>query len=238
MWYALSPSGRREYETHPPKSKNLKSSSSREQLMKGDIPMGKIFTMAVAIVMLTASWGSAGNFEALADAGAVRAPTPLYIKPGTLIKAEFKSNLRTTSDMDADSLFPEKVSSRTGPKVKPRPAVAFRQRAAGGMAPPPKVKHESPANMGTMAESLEQAVEMEEDLDKDLVIEPPPVKVDDVEGTVKKPQEMKKPAREETGSGEQTVKETVIPEKLTQKKKASQLPEPNASLHPHTGPRP
>ncbi|MDQ7785117.1 MAG: hypothetical protein RDU20_19685 [Desulfomonilaceae bacterium] len=151
--------------------------------------MGKTFTIAVAIVLLTASWGIAGDFEVLADAGLVRAPTPLHIKPGTLVKAEFKSSLKTTPDLDfeADSLFPEKVAAQNGPNVKPRPAVAFRERAAGTMAPPPRVNPESAPGIGQLAESLEQATDMEEELEKDLVISPPPVKVEETERTFKKP---------------------------------------------------
>ena len=149
--------------------------------------------MAVAIVLLTASWGSAGNFEVLADAGLVRAPTPLHIRPGTLVKAEFKSNMKTTSDLDfeADSLFPEKVAAQNAPKVRPRPAVAFRERAKATMAPPPRTNPDTAPGVGPLAESLEQATDMEEDLAqdlaKDLVVPPPPAKVEDTGPQFKKP---------------------------------------------------
>lgn len=188
---------------------NPKSCSLLEQLLKGDIPMGKTFTIAVAIVLLTASWGSAGNFEVLADAGLVRAPTPLHIKPGTLVKAEFKSSLKTTSDLDfdADSLFPEKVSAKSTPQVRPRPAVAFRERAKGAMAPPPRVNPGSKPKVGTLAESMEQATEMEDELEKDLVISPPPAKIEDTDKTFEKPPVQIKQEHQEAVPTQEAVKE-------------------------------
>lgn len=157
--------------------------SGEESPAKGDTPMVRSCAVAVAIMLLTASWVGAGNFEVLAEAGVVRAPTPLYIKPGTLVKAEFKSNLKTSSDLDveSDALFPEKVSAKNEPKVTPRPAVAYRERSAGAMAPPPAAKKGSQPGGGLLAESLTQAGEMEEDLEKDLVLTPPPPKTEETE---------------------------------------------------------
>lgn len=183
--------------------------------------MGKTFTIAVAIVLLTASWGSAGNFEVLADAGLVRAPAPLHIKPGTLVKAEFRSNLKTTPDLDfeADSLFPENVAAQNSPKVMPRPAVAFRERATGAMAPPPRVNPKSAPSVGTLAESLEQATEMEEELEKDLVITPPPAKIEDTEKTFKKPPARIKQESREPAPSEEAVTEQPKATPTVQKKK-------------------
>ncbi|MFH1115007.1 MAG: hypothetical protein V1792_13935 [Pseudomonadota bacterium] len=171
--------------------------------------MGKPFTIAVAIVLLTASWGTAGNFEVLADAGLVRAPAPLHIKPGTLVKAEFKSNLKTTSDLDseADSLFPEKVAAQKDPKVKPRPAVAFRERSNAEMAPPPKADPDTAAETGTLAQTSEQEQDMGDDLEKDLVLNPPPAKVEDAETTFKKPPVTAKQESREAVPTEQVVKD-------------------------------
>lgn len=144
--------------------------------------MGKICSVAVAIVLLTASWVGAGNFELLADSGAVRAPTPLHVKPGTPIKAEFRSNLETSSDVeiDTENLLPEKVSAKAEPSVSPRPAVAFRERGQGAMAPPPSLAQRSKSKE-SRAESLDQAGDMEEDLEKDLVLSPPPAKMEEPE---------------------------------------------------------
>jgi hypothetical protein len=138
--------------------------------------MGKIFSVAVAIVFLTASWVGAGNFDPMADAGVVRAPTPLHIKAGTPVKAEFRSNLKTSSDteIDTDNLLPERVSAKAEPSLTTRPAVAFRERATGTMAPPPEAKPTPPAQ-DFLAES------MEEDLEKDLVLSPPPPKVEEAQ---------------------------------------------------------
>ncbi len=117
-------------------------SSTRKQVSKGDTGMGKIVTIAAAIVVLTASWVCAGGFQGLADAAAARPLTPLYIQPENVTKVEFKSNLRTNSDMELDSDIPvaEPVSASGGPNIKPRPAVAFRERPSAAMAPPPRTR--------------------------------------------------------------------------------------------------
>jgi len=196
--------------------------------------MGKTFTIAMAIVLLAASWGSAGNFEVLADAGLIRVPTPLHIKPGTLVKAEFKSNLRTTSDVDleADSLFPEKVAAQNSPRVKPRPAVAFRERAKGAMAPPPRVNPESTPSVGALAESLDQATDMEEELEKGLVIAPPPAKIEDGEKTFKKPPVQTKQEVRDPAPTEEAVKEQPKATPTVQKKPASGIRSKQVSQKP------
>ncbi len=217
---------------------NPKSCSFEEQRLKGDIPMGKTFTVAVAIVLLTASWGSAGNFEVLADAGLVRAPTPLHIRPGTLVKAEFKSNMKTTSDLDfeADSLFPEKVAAQNAPKVRPRPAVAFRERAKATMAPPPRTNPDTAPGVGPLAESLEQATDMEEDLAqdlaKDLVVPPPPAKVEDTGPQFKKPPARQKEETRESSPIEQAVKQKTRTSPTVKKRSPSEYRSRHASRKP------
>lgn len=158
--------------------------------------MGKIWSVAVAIVFLTASWVGAGNFELLANSGVVRAPTPLHT-PGTLVKAEFRSNLKTSSDVevDRDSLLPEKVSAKAAPAATTRPAVAFRERVAGSMAPPSSLKQRSTLSQ-SVAESRDTSRDMEEDLEKDLVVTPPPAKTEEAEEPVSKPAVQTKPAKE------------------------------------------
>lgn len=151
--------------------------------------MGKICSVAVAIVLLTAPWVGAGNFELLADSGAVRAPTPLHVKPGTPVKAEFRSNLTTSSDVeiDTENLLPEKVSAKAEPSVSPRPAVAFRERGPGAMAPPPSLAQRS-KEKESPAESLDQSGDIEEDLEKDLVLSPPPPKTEELEKPAARPE--------------------------------------------------
>lgn len=182
--------------------------SEEEQLSKGVTHMVRICTIALAMILLSASWVSAGSFEVLAEAGVVRAPTPLHIKPGALVKADFKSNLRTTSDaeIDSDNLLPEKVSAQGDPKVAPKPAVAFRERSTGQMAPPPGQKKD--VRGGPVAESMERAVDMEEELEKDLVLSPPAPRNEDEEETrVVPPRVESKPAVEKKPVVEPVVKE-------------------------------
>jgi hypothetical protein len=134
--------------------------------------MGRVCTIATAILFLTASWVCAGNFEVLADAGMIRPPTQLQAAPGTVVKAEFKSNIKKTSDMEleSDSLFPEPVSAKEGAKAKP--AIAFRERSKG-MAPAPKARQKNSDHLSVAAEARGEGMDLEGDLEKDLVIGPP-----------------------------------------------------------------
>ena len=170
--------------------------------------MGKIWSVAIAIVFLTASWVGAGNFELLADSGVVRAPTPLHIKPGTLVKAEFRSSLKTSSDaeVDQESLLPEKVSAKAEPAVSPRPAVAFRERSTGSMAPPSSLKQRSQSN-DSLAQSLDKSRDMEEDLEKDLVVSPPPAKTQEGETPASSPTVQTRPAKEKLSKPHHRAKE-------------------------------
>jgi len=139
--------------------------------------MGKVYAITAAIVLATASWVCAGAFEMLADAGAVRSPAQQFIKPGTVVKADFTSDLKAISDLDADSLLPEQVSPKIAPRVKPSPAVAFKERRKAGMAPPPRLTPKPEAAYGKRAEAKdEDSIDLEADLEKDLVIQPPPAK--------------------------------------------------------------
>jgi hypothetical protein len=163
--------------------------------------MGKIVTTAAAIVVLTASWVCAGSFQGLADAAAVRPLTPLYIQPGTVTKVEFKSNMRTNSDMEADSDIPvaEPVAASGGPNLKPRPAVAFRERPAAAMAPPPRTDADVDSRMGSMAENRDDSSSLESDLEKDLVLSPPPAKTEERGPSEPKPVIEKKPVEQKAG---------------------------------------
>jgi hypothetical protein len=160
--------------------------------------MGRISFITAAILLLTASWVCAGNFEVLAGAGVIRPAAPLNIQPGTLVKAEFKSNMRTTSDveLDADFGIPQEVAAPTPPQVQPRPAAAVKERRNRGMAPPPRLTAPRPdPNHGRVAAGRDEDIDLEADLEKDLVISPPPARTDDQIEMQTKPME-KKPAAE------------------------------------------
>ncbi len=159
--------------------------------------MAKIFSLAAAIVLLTAAWASAGNFEVLADAGLIRPATPVTIKPGTVVKAQFQSSLKTSSDTDleADSLLPEKVSA-VNPQVKTKPAVAFKERRTRRMAPPPSAAPDPEASGGTIAQTQSRDVDLEGDLEKDLVLTPPPPKTEERKGVKTNSKVEKKPVTE------------------------------------------
>jgi len=184
-----------------------------EQLSKGDNPMGKVYAIAAAIVLATASWVCAGNFEALADAVAVRPPLQQFMKPGAVVKAEFTSNLKATSDMelDADTLLPEQLLPKIAPQVKPSPAVAFKERRKGGMAPPPRLTPKPAAGYGKRAQAKdEESVDLETDLEKDLVISPPPAKPEESIEIQSKPAG-KKPAVERKATTGKKIEKKATP---------------------------
>lgn len=171
--------------------------------------MGRICTIATAIFFVTASWVCAGNFEVLADAGIIRPPTPLHA-PGTLVKAEFKSNIKTTSDMEleSDSLLPEPVSGREGAKAKP--AIAFKERTKG-MAPPPRASQSAPEPQGLLSGARDESIDLEGDLEKDLVISPPPPKAEEKAEAVSKAADKK------------AAQKPVVSEKKAEKKAVPQV---------------
>lgn len=138
--------------------------------------MGRVCTITTAILFLTASWVCAGNFEVLADAGVVRPPTQLQAAPGTVVKAEFKSNVKSTSDMEleSDSLFPEPVAAKEGAKAKP--AIAFRERSKG-MAP--AIKATQKQGHQSIASEARSESDLDRDLADDLVITPPSPKAEE-----------------------------------------------------------
>ena len=177
----------------------------RKQVSKGDTGMGKIVTTAAAIVVLTASWVCAGSFQGLADAAAERPLTSLHIQPGSLTKVEFKSNMRTNSDIELESDIPlaEPAAASSGPEISPRPAVAFRERPSGAMAPPPRTSAEVDSRVGTMAENRGDATSLDSDLDreleKDLVLSPPPAKTEEPSLVAPRPVVEKKPVEKKKG---------------------------------------
>jgi len=142
--------------------------------------MGKICSFAAAILYLTTCWAVAGNFEVLAGTGMVTSPTPIHIKPGTIVKAEFKSNLRTASDVDMESeaILPEKVSAKNDAIPMLKTAVSYKDRTSRAMAPPPRINPSSSSTVGSVAEVQDSASDLEADLEKDLVLSPPPSKAE------------------------------------------------------------
>lgn len=139
--------------------------------------MAKMCLIAAALIFIAAPWVSAGNFEVLGASGLVQAPQPIHIKPGTLVKAEFKSNLTTRSDLelDTDRVVPEKVAAKNEAGQVLKPAITYKDRSTRAMAPPPRMEP-APFPPAVVAESPDFNSDFEADLEKDLVISPPPVK--------------------------------------------------------------
>jgi len=177
--------------------------------------MGRICSITAAILLLTVSWVWAGAFDVLAKADVVRTPTPLHAAPGTVVKAEFRSDADDTLEMrtEADTLPVEATAAP--PLVKPKPVVAYKERSSRAMAPPPKKAPSREPAAATMAQS-EEKDSLELDLEKDLVISPPPPKV---EG---RSEPVTRPSVETRGTA---VKET--PREVTREPKVS-TPKPKA----------
>jgi hypothetical protein len=165
--------------------------------------MLKKISFTAAILVLTASWVCAGNLGALADAASGNAPTPLYVKPGALIKAEYRSGLKTLSDADLPStnLKAEPVAASSEQKFSARPAIAFKPKSAAAMSPPPYVEAVGIDRSDLVAGAKQDALDLEGDLEKDLVLSPPPQKTDTAKEIEAKPVASKnKPAVEKSDS--------------------------------------
>lgn len=173
--------------------------------------MGRILLVAAAIAVLTASGVCAGNFQVLADAGVIKPSAALHIKPGTVVKAEFQTSLKATSDTDLESenLLPERVAATDTSRIKAKPAIAFREKSTRGMAPPPKMtnKPEPPQVL-----AAEDTMDLESDLEKDLVLTPPPPMAEELGQTEKKSVTEKRPSAEKNGVSEKKVeKKKTVP---------------------------
>ncbi len=155
--------------------------------------MGRLFLIAAVTVLFWASWASAGNFDVLAQSGVIRPPTQPYLQPGAVVKTEFKSSLKTTSDedleSDSDILSPEPVSAR----AKAKPAVAFKERSKG-MASPAAASPKVAAEPKATGAAKDDEDLMDSNLEQQLVLPPPAPKTEEkTEETSKPAVETKKP---------------------------------------------
>jgi hypothetical protein len=164
----------------PTARKKRRYSSIQEWLSKGDLGMRTIFHIAAAIYIAAASCAWAGTFDGLAAAASAKPPTPLFLQPGSIVKTEFKSNPRSDSDMDLEAEFSSvaQAAAKNSNKAQPKPAVAYREGRPGTMAPPPKVRQQDKSTAGRMVAADDDS-ELEADLEKDLVLTPPPPKTEE-----------------------------------------------------------
>lgn len=149
--------------------------------------MGRICSITAAILLLTVSWVSAGAFEVLAKADAVRTPKALHVAaPGAVVKAEFRSDGDDTLEMRTESDTLPVGTTAAAPLVKPKPVVAYKERSSRAMAPPPKAAPPREPAAATLAQS-EEKDSLELDLEKDLVISPPPPKAEGAPAPITRP---------------------------------------------------
>ncbi len=139
--------------------------------------MGRIFIVVAVTIIFSASWVNAGDVDGSAGAGGIRPPTLLQMKPGAVVNAEFKAGLKATSDegmgVDVDNLLPEPVAAKESSKITAKPAVAFRERS--GMAAPSAAAPKAGREAGSLG-VREEPTDPDADLEKDLVLTPPPAK--------------------------------------------------------------
>jgi hypothetical protein len=177
--------------------------------------MGRIYYVIAAFLLLSASWASAATFEVLADSVAVRNAAPLLAKPGTVVKAEFKSSVGERSDLtlEPDTLFPDESARPARPQVAPKPAVAFKKKGSKAMAPPPDPAPRLEPGARIAAQAKDPNDDLEMDLEKDLVISPPPAKTEEVPKVLPKPS-VEKPAlpREDKISDKKLQRPVVSPQ--------------------------
>jgi len=138
--------------------------------------MGRITSITAVIMILTVSCVWAGTFDVLAEANAVRAPNPYNLRPIPVLKAQFTPVMGSDSRIqtESDVLLPEQAQAPQLVQVTPRPAAAFKERSAGAMAPPPKTSVGKKPYAPKLAQKKEAPDPLELDLEKDLVISPPP----------------------------------------------------------------
>jgi hypothetical protein len=202
----------------PTARKKRRYSSIQEWLSKGDDGMRTIFHIAAAIYIAAASCAWAGTFDGLAAAASAKPPTPLFMQPGSIVKTEFKST-RSDSDMDLEAEFSSvaQAAARSSNKAQPKPAVAYREGRSGTMAPSPKLRQSDKSTAGRMVAADDDS-ELEADLEKDLVLTPPPPKTEErVDRTPKRKPVMEKKAIEKKPAITEKKVEKPKPEPRVQK---------------------
>jgi hypothetical protein len=175
--------------------------------------MAKICVTTAAILLFAASWVSAGTFEVLARSATAQPPEPFYLTPGTVVRAQFSTNMRTQSDVapESDGLVPEPVSAEKPSRAKPKPAVAFKERPAREMAPPPKASPRSDARAAAAAQPDEETIDLEADLEKDLVLTPPPARTEEAVDVKSRPKIESRPAVEKAATERKADKKKAAP---------------------------
>ena len=143
--------------------------------------MGKIGAAIAVVILLIAPWASAGTFDALADSQAYKPAVSRYLAPGSIIKAEYKATHTKGSGMEteSDTLLPEEAPGETGPRVTSKPAAAREERVVGKMAPPPRTAQRKRTDTRNSRETTKKSEDLESELEKDLVLAPPPPKPDE-----------------------------------------------------------
>jgi hypothetical protein len=132
----------------------------------------------VALALFVAPWAYAGNLSVLSDAQDKRQAVRSFIPPGAIVKAEFKSNHSPETDMttESDQLLPEPGGAET-PAVRERSAQQSNGKESA-MAPPPVTRPDLTVNEGPATQMRAATDDYENELAKDLVLPPPPPKIE------------------------------------------------------------
>ncbi|MEW6348010.1 MAG: hypothetical protein AB1646_03040 [Thermodesulfobacteriota bacterium] len=134
--------------------------------------MGRVLSTTMALLLVTASWAGAGTFNVMSDERPQQVSSPLYMPPPSVAKCDFKSNIKSDSLTDLDSepagAVEGAADKRSGRKGKA--GVSKKPRAARGkMAPSPRVQ----TKPDKVAQSGPSELDLENELERDLVLSPP-----------------------------------------------------------------
>ncbi len=134
--------------------------------------MGRVLSTTMALLLVTASWAGAGTFKVMSDERPAQVSSPLYMPPGSVVKADFKSSIKSDSltDMDSDAGSAAEVDADKRSGGKGKSGAAKKPRSAKGkMAPSPRVQ----TKPDKVAQSGPGELDLEDEIGRDLVLPPP-----------------------------------------------------------------
>ncbi len=184
--------------------------------------MARTVSVTAVILLLMVSWVWAGSLNLLPSPEAAGTVTPLHAAPGSVIKAQFKTPAEADSDirMESDVWVPAPAAAADGPRVTPRPAVAFKKRTQPRVAPPSSLTPERPSGPGSAAQTKGVGDDLEVDLERDLVIQPPPQQVEEKSATDRAVQ-----------PGRASEEQPVVRKKVPAQQPKAQVKKPAPSVH-------
>jgi hypothetical protein len=188
--------GRRVTKTRREFEQDYKHPSQKERISKGDSGMKRTISTAAAIFFLAASFAAGGTFDGLAVATGSGLSKPVYLQPGSVVKTEFKANIGTDFDARLDTALTPiaQAAAKSSSQPQAKQAIAAKERRTGTMAPPPAMSSGGKYSSRVVAANNDEESDLEADLEKDLVLTPPPAKAEEKADKASRPMTEKKSA--------------------------------------------